>query len=235
MLKVSKFTDSKPEIFYSIQGEGIYTGKPAIFLRLALCNLACVWCDTKYTWDWTQYDSKDLVKEMSQEEVEQEFLRYDCKYLVVTGGEPMLQQLQLVPLLKNLKDKKFYIEIETNGTIVPISKMVDLVDHWSVSPKLDNSGNSLSLREVAEAYKIYRMLPNSHFKYVIENEDDFAELRTILSKYNLDRDKVILMPEARNIEELVQKSRWLVGLCKEYGFSFSTRLQILLWGDKRGV
>lgn len=235
MLKVSKCPDGSPEIFYSIQGEGLNTGRPAAFLRLALCNLACSWCDTKYTWDWAQYDPKDQVIEMPTEEVEQKVLGYSCGYLVVTGGEPLLQQRQLIPLLKSLKDKDFCVEIETNGTIIPASEMVDLIDHWSVSPKTSNSGNSLSLREVPQAYKFYNALPNSHFKYVIENQDDFTELSVIMSQYSLDESKIILMPQAQDREELLRNSLWLVERCKGLGFMFSLRLQILLWGNKRAV
>ena len=235
MLKVSRQPDGCPEIFYSVQGEGVNTGKPAIFLRLALCNLACIWCDTKYTWDWKQYDPSEQIKEMSLEEVEREILRYSCKYLVVTGGEPMLQQKQLVPLLERLKIKGFYIEIETNGTIIPIAVLVDLVNHWSISPKLSNSGNSLLLREIPEAYEFFNKLPDSHFKYVIENKDDFTELQSIILKYNIDSKKIILMPEAQNREMLLRRSRWLVELCKDKGYMFSARLQILLWGNKRAV
>ncbi len=235
LLKVSRCPDGCPEIFYSVQGEGVNTGKPAIFLRLALCNLECIWCDTKYTWDWKQYSPDEQIKEMSLEEVEREILRHSCRYLVVTGGEPMLQQKQLVSLLERLKAKDFYIEIETNGTIIPIAVLVDLVDHWSISPKLSNSGNSLSFREIPEAYRFFGMLHNSHFKYVIENKDDFTELQSIALKYNLDSEKIILMPEAQNREMLLRKSRWLVELCMEQGYLFSTRLQVLLWGNKRAV
>jgi len=235
LLKVSKCPDGSPEIFYSIQGEGINTGKPAVFVRMALCNLVCTWCDTKYTWDWEQYDAKEQIKEMMPAEVEREILRYSCRYLVVTGGEPMLQQRQLSPLLESLKNKEFYIEIETNGTVVPFSGLVDLANHWSISPKLGNSGNSLSLREIPQAYDFFGALSNSHFKYVIENQDDFSEVRSTISKYNLDSEKIILMPEARNREALLRKSRWLVEVCKDHGYMFSTRLQILLWGNMRAI
>ena len=100
MLKVSKQPDGRPEIFYSVQGEGVHIGKPAVFLRLSLCNLACTWCDTKYTWDWKRYDPKKQIIEMSPEEIGREVLRYNCKHLVVTGGEPMIQHRQLIPLSK---------------------------------------------------------------------------------------------------------------------------------------
>ena len=235
LLKISRRPDGCPEIFHSVQGEGVNTGKPAIFLRLGLCNLACAWCDTKYTWDWGQYDPDEQIKEMSLEEVEREILRYSCRYLIVTGGEPMIQQRQLVPLLRHLKSKRFHIEIETNGTIVPAAGLVNLIDHCSVSPKLGNSGNSLSSREVPQAYDFFGALPSSHFKYVIENQDDFTEVQSIISRYHLPPERIILMPEAQNREALLRKSRWLVEICKDQGYMFSTRLQILLWGNKRAV
>ena len=234
LLKVSKQPDGRPEIFCSVQGEGVNIGKPAVFLRLGLCNLACTWCDTKYTWDWEEYDPKEQIIEMPLEEVEREILGYNCKYLVVTGGEPMIQQSRLMPLLENLKNKEFFIEIETNGTIVPDQKLVNLIDHWSVSPKLQNSGNSQSSREVPECYRLFAGITSSHFKYVIQSEDDFKEVQTLADKYDLVPEKIILMPEAQNRVDLLDRSRWLVELCKAQGYLFSTRLHVLLWGNERG-
>ena len=85
MLKVSRKPDGHPEIFCSVQGEGVNIGKPAVFLRLGLCNLKCTWCDTKYAWDWTTYNPKEQLVEMPLGDVEQEILRHNRKYLVVTG------------------------------------------------------------------------------------------------------------------------------------------------------
>ena len=234
-LRVSKQPDGRPEIFHSVQGEGVNVGRPAVFLRLGLCNLACTWCDAKYTWDWKRYDPKLQIVEMSPEEIGRELLRYDCRYLVVTGGEPMIQQRQLIPLLKRLKDQGHGVEIETNATIVPASEVVDLIDHWSVSPKLSNSGNPLSLREVGEAYRFFGCLASSHFKYVIQNEDDIAEVEGVVRKYGLAHERIILMPEAKDREALFERSVWLVEHCKRHAYLFSTRLQVLLWGNRRGV
>lgn len=235
MLKVSRQPDGHPEIFYSIQGEGINTGKPAIFLRLGLCNLACTWCDTKYTWDWEQYDVKEQIMEMPLKEVEQEISGHHCSYLVITGGEPMIQQRELIPLLECLKNQESYIEIETNATILPEPEVVKLIDHWSLSPKLRNSGNPPSLREVPECYQFFGDLPSTHFKYVIRDEDDLIEVQGIAQKYNLPAERIILMPEAKDEETLVERSRWLAEVCKNQEYLFSTRLQIMLWGNKRGV
>ncbi len=223
------------EIFYSIQGEGPNMGKPAIFLRMALCNLTCEWCDTRYTWDWKNYEYDKEVKEMSAKQVEEQLLKHDTKHLVLTGGEPMLQQKALLPLFTTLKRMGFFIEVETNGTIIPIAEMLDLIDQWNVSPKLENSQNSLALREKLECYQFFNSLPNAYFKYVIQNPKDLDEVRQLAEKYRIPGTKTIVMPEARSRQQLATRSAWLAGLCKQLGYSFSTRLHIELWGNKRGV
>ena len=101
------------EIFKSIQGEGPNFGKPAIFLRTAQCNLKCTWCDTKYTWDWENYDFTTEVKEMTIDEIKKSITDLKIKHLVITGGEPLLQQDDLADLLSFLKPD-FYVELETN-------------------------------------------------------------------------------------------------------------------------
>jgi organic radical activating enzyme len=235
LLKVSRQPDGQPEIFHSIQGEGVYAGRPAVFLRLALCNLACVWCDTKYTWDWEHYDQRREVVTISLDEAEETIRRYRCSNLVVTGGEPLVQQRQLTPLLERLKGGGFWIEVETNGTIVPGKKLLGMVDHWSASPKLENSENTRPSRENPEAYRRFRELPSAHFKYVIEKADDLAEVRRLLGKYAIPPEKVVLMPQAQDRNTLLERNRWLVDICKGEGYLFSTRLQVLLWGNRRGI
>lgn len=221
------------EIFYSIQGEGPSIGVPSVFLRLAVCNLRCSWCDTKYSWDWEHYDYEKEVTELSVECVAKEILAYDCRHLVVTGGEPMLQQIELGRLLQKLN--AFYVEVETNGTIVPTQEIRDSVDQWNVSPKLSNSGNSREAREIAECYDRFNSLSNSYFKFVVEDRDDLREIIELLARYSIPRERVILMPESTSPESLREKSVWLAEACKSEGFRFSTRLHIILYGNKRRV
>ena len=97
-LRVSRQPSGEPEIFYSLQGEGVTAGRPSVFLRLGTCNLSCSWCDTKYTWDWESYDYDSEVVAMSLSEVEERVLGFGCPRLVITGGEPMMQQARLAPL-----------------------------------------------------------------------------------------------------------------------------------------
>jgi len=74
------------EIFESIQGEGQNSGKPAVFLRTAMCNLTCSWCDTKYTWDWKNYDYEKEVSEQSISMIKNQIISFEPKHLVITGG-----------------------------------------------------------------------------------------------------------------------------------------------------
>ncbi len=223
------------EIFCSIQGEGLNAGKRAVFLRMALCNLACEWCDTKYTWDWNNYEYEKEVKEMNIEEVKADLLKHGVKHLVLTGGEPMLQQRELLPLLESLKIMEFFIEVETNGTMIPPREMIEVVDQWNVSPKLENSGNSPFSREKPESYRFFNQLRNALFKYVICTPEDLEEVQTLAERYNLSGGKIMLMPQARTREELAETGRWLKDVSRQSSYLFSTRLQIERWGNKRGV
>ena len=98
MLRVSRQKSGEPEIFYSLQGEGASIGVPTVFLRLATCNLTCTWCDTRYTWDWQGYDYDKEVMSLPVEDVEKRVLEFGCPRLVITGGEPMMQQKALASL-----------------------------------------------------------------------------------------------------------------------------------------
>ena len=97
ILRVSRQPSGEPEIFHSLQGEGVTAGRPSVFLRLATCNLACSWCDTKYTWDWDSYENEREVVSLFVSEVEERLLRFGCPRLVITGGEPLMQQTGPAP------------------------------------------------------------------------------------------------------------------------------------------
>lgn len=217
------------EIFYSVQGEGIHLGKPAIFLRLSGCNLRCVWCDTKYALDMKS------GKCMSLNEVLSEIQRYPAKHIVVTGGEPLLQQLALIPLLKELKKLNFFIELETNGSIEPVSNLVKLVDQFNVSPKLSNAG----LPKPVLAKSIYHVLASeckAYFKFVVISPSDLLEIDDYVTKYYLPRNKVILMPQAMTSEEHNKRLLFIIEHAKNRGYRVTPRLQIIVYGGGiRGV
>lgn len=234
-MKISRQPDGSPEIFRSIQGEGASIGRPAVFLRLALCNLACRWCDTKYTWDWESFDRGKSILEMTVKEIEKAVLACRCRRLVITGGEPLLQQEELAALLERMKGSGLAVEVETNGTIIPDSALVSAVDQWNVSPKMASSGNSPLTREVAAAYGFFGALDCADFKFVVDNQTDFAEVNDIVERYRLLAERVMLMPQAADRESLIERGRWLAGLSIQSGFRLSTRLHVLLWGNRRGV
>ena len=216
------------EIFKSIQGEGPNFGKPAIFLRTAQCNLKCTWCDTKYTWDWKNYDFQKEVKEMTIDEVKDAILDLEIKHLVITGGEPLLQQDDLADLLSFLKPD-FYVEVETNCTILPNKMLTDLIDQWNVSPKTKNSGNPLELCENNECYYFFANQENCFFKYVVENESDIPEIKKFVTKYNIPENRVQLMTQASTKEEISMKEKSISELAKLHNFSFSPRLHVAMW------
>ena len=234
------------EVFVSIQGEGSYAGTPCIFLRLATCNLKCAWCDTKYTWDWENYDIDREIKEYSVHEIAKKITLSNKTHVVITGGEPLLQQANLVSLLRLLKSKRgkesntnaYFIEIETNGTVIPTKGIMDLVDQWNISPKTSNSHNKqkgINLEQIYEKpLSFYKDFQNATFKFVIDRSEDLVEIDQILKKYGLPKEQVILMPQGTTKESILEKSRWITDYAKKSNFAFSTRLHVLLWGNQRG-
>jgi organic radical activating enzyme len=234
MLRVSRMPSGEPEIFRSIQGEGVTAGTPSIFLRLATCNLACTWCDTKYTWDWKRHDYDREVVTLEPDDVEERVVSLGCPRLVITGGEPLLQQRTLFPLVLRLRERGFYCEVETNGTLSPEPGMVDAVSQWNVSPKLANSGDDAVRREVPDALRAFRDLPNAYFKFVVVEPSDVDEVCTLAERYDIPAGRVLLMPEGITPDIVGARGTWLAKVCAERGFRFTTRLHILLWGDERG-
>jgi organic radical activating enzyme len=113
------------EIFWSFQGEGLRAGVPSIFLRLSGCLLKCPYCDTKYAWD----RGRAMPLPEILEEIDKQKRKYPASQVVLTGGEPLEQDL--TELVDSLKKKDFFIAIETNGV-----EYADLaIDWWTVSPK----------------------------------------------------------------------------------------------------
>jgi len=244
-----------------MQGEGINAGSPAVFLRLAICNMHCWFCDTKYTWlfsellaqtvesdlkrlgmkevpsDLIVYDPEKEVQMMDIDRVESEIIKHNRSHLVLTGGEPLLQQKALVPLLLRLRSSvnKFYVEVETSGTVKPIREIHGLIDQWNVSPKLESSGNTKENRDKPECMRFFSGLPSSYFKFVVQTQGDLSEIDALVRTYNLDPKKIILMPEGTTKDSLETRGSWLSRVCADKGYRFTTRLHILLWGNKRGT
>lgn len=240
----------KPEIFYTIQGEGKSLGKPSIFVRTSLCNLHCVWCDTDYTWNWSgtrfshvndknkdyqKFNKSEWIAEVSTKEALNKIRSFPCKNVVLTGGEPLLQQQDLIELAQELKKEGYWIEIETNGTLIPNQNLATCLDQFNVSPKLKNSNNTKNLRLKPAALKFFAKEAKSTFKFVIDTYDDLSEVLELIDNYHLRSEKVFLMPQGTTSDQLNTKRHWLVEICKNHGFNFTDRLHIHIWGNKKGV
>ncbi len=234
ILTVSRFANGRPEIFESIQGEGPTCGLPSVFLRLAGCNLRCTWCDTAYTWDWRRYDRRREATSMGIAEVHGILDTCGADNLIVTGGEPLLQQEALAVLLARQKRRGRSIEIETNGTVAPSGSLTEIVDQWNVSVKLANSGEPAQRRIVDAVLHAFRENPRAFFKFVIQAAPDLDEVERVAAAAGLPRPRICLMPEGTDPAALAERKPWIAAHCREVGFLFSSRLHIELWGGVRG-
>ena len=233
-LRVSRLPNGAPEIFRTVQGEGVSAGTPAVFLRLATCNLKCSWCDTKYTWDWSKYEYEREVATVSSEQASERIRALGTHRLVITGGEPLMQQRALEPMLRGLRSEGYECEVETNGTLAPSEAMIACINQWNVSPKLANSHNELDRRRVPKSLRTFRDLDNAWFKFVIAEKADIDEVGSVVEEYEIPARRVLLMPEGTTREALESRSGWLAEACAEHGYRFTTRLHILAWGNERG-
>lgn len=222
----------------TIQGEGRNLGKPCYFLRLAYCNLHCGFCDSKYSWDWQNYDIHHEVLDLSVRKVfdilyKQVEEQEGPRHLVITGGEPMLQ-FRAVAELYNLLDKcGWTLELETAGTI---KLPWDIFDQYNVSPKLANSGNYLPHRFKLEALQSFpRYFGKTSFKFVIAEATDLLEVDAIVETVGVMPQYVYLMPEGITPEAIQQGLDKLIPLAIKRGYNVTPRLHILQWGAKRGV
>ena len=229
------------EIFYSVQGEGVSIGAPALFVRLQGCNLTCTWCDTPYTWkpgqnkDFKRYQVSELVDEIAghiQAAVSEPIV-------VITGGEPLLQQEQIKRMIQLLREREILVhyEIETNGTIFPHALTEFRTNiQLNVSPKLANSDVPKEKRFCREILELLAS-PDSgfrtFFKFVITNKTDFDEIFTDFDF--IPREKMIIMPEGVTKESQVDGLSSCVEICKENGLRLIPRLHTLIWENRRGV
>lgn len=229
-------------VFATLQGEGITAGSPSVFLRLHFCNLTCGvpsgWkCDTGYTWDKTRSEFWQEPEDWSYQETalrienawNTKFTDRQGKRLIITGGEPLIQQRKIVKLLEHLP--AWEVEIETNGTIIPIPELVEC--QFNCSPKLENSGNSFQRRYKPEVLKRINELQKSQFKFVVVEPDDLEEVGRIAAECDLNPEKILIMPEGQTAEEVEIHASRIREAVETRGWKMTLRNQLIWYGPKR--
>jgi organic radical activating enzyme len=250
-MKLAKLGDG-PEIFHTIQGEGPSAGCPAVFVRASRCNLHCVWCDTDHTWNfegtpwphekdavegYAKHRKPDVTFELSPAEVARRILAFACPRVVITGGEPLLQEADFLEMIRCIRAEmqECVFEVETNATRIPSPEFAEAVDQFNVSPKLTNSGVAESLRLNEAALRYFAQSPKAGFKFVVARPPDLVEIQSLRVRFEIPPSRILLMPEGRTAAELDRTAPWLAAICRDLGFRFCDRLHIRLWGDRRGV
>ncbi len=250
-LRLARLGDG-PEIFHTLQGEGISAGCPAVFVRASGCNLHCRWCDSDHTWNfegtpwkhdrdgtpgYAKHCRAASVCEVDEAEVAARVLSYGCDRVVFTGGEPLLQQEALLGVVRELRARMpgCVFEVETNGTRIPSDGLLREIGLFHVSPKLSHSGMGADLRLFPQVLAFFAAQASAWFKFVITTHADLAEVEELLRLQRIPAGRVMLMPEGRSAAELDARGGWLAEVCKEGGYRYSDRLHIRLWGDRPGV
>ncbi len=250
-MKLAKLGDG-PEIFHTIQGEGPSAGCPAVFIRASRCNLHCVWCDTDHTWNfkstpwphekdavagYTKHRKSDVTVELTPADAAGRILAFACPRVVITGGEPLLQETEFSEMIRHIRAEMpdCVFEVETNATRIPSPAFAEAVDQFNVSPKLTNSGVAESLRLNEAALQYFAQSPKAWFKFVVARPADLVEIQSLRARFEIPPFRTLLMPEGRTAPELDRSAPWLAEVCRDLGFRFCDRLHIRLWGDLRGV
>lgn len=229
------------EIFgNTIQGEGVYTGHPAVFMRLQHCSLNCRWCDTTDVWRFgNKYGLVYLLELFDQSGIVRNLK--NGHHLVITGGSPLLQQTTLITFLELFRITFGFlpfVEVENECTIVPDPKFAEMVSCWNNSPKLHNSGNLAIVRYQPAILQQLSSLPNSWFKFVIDpNEAEPMQeiLEDYINKGLIRKEQVLLMPLAATRVELLKNTAGTLAIAIKHGVMYSTRMHIEIWDKRTGV
>ncbi len=231
------------EIFHSIQGEGLLAGTPSVFVRTSGCNLRCRWCDTPYA-SWQPGGGTLAV-----DEVVKQVLACQCRHVVLTGGEPMVAR-GVAELARRLREEGCHVTIETAATVAPDGIGCDLA---SLSPKLAHSTprpgeiddgwirRHEATRHQPEVVAAWLQDYPWQLKFVVGEPADVGEVERWLEEIErrvgaeLPRDRVLLMPEGIDDNTLLERERWLTGVCRQTGFRLGPRWHIRWFGNTPGT
>jgi 7-carboxy-7-deazaguanine synthase len=183
------------EIYYSIQGESSYMGKPCVFIRLTYCNLRCTYCDTKYAFfEGVDMTLNEIIKQVSS---------YNCDLVEITGGEPLLQK-NVLPLMNILCDLDYEVLLETGGHIdvsavdKRVKKIMDL--------KCPSSG------EAEKNYwpNIKQLMPTDEVKFVIGNRKDYVWAKKVMEDNKLNERATILFSPIFDKIDYSKLAKWIL-------------------------
>ncbi|MEZ0320092.1 MAG: 7-carboxy-7-deazaguanine synthase QueE [Pyrobaculum sp.] len=211
------------EIFASLQGEGVNLGKPAVFIRLAGCPIRCVYCDTKYSWDY------DGGVEMGPLEIAAKARSLGVRgHVVITGGEPLIWQKRGLEDLACALKEVGAVEVETSGVYAPTPGLDKCVDYYDVSPKLSNAGVKAPLN------MFYVKSPKAWFKLVVKDVKDLEEAVRFIEERQIPRDRSFVMPMSTSPEEHGDVLRRIWDAAVRLGIRVTPRLHVVAWGNLRG-
>lgn len=224
------------EYFESFQGEGMYSGTKALFIRFHFCNLTCSWCDTKYTW----LKKSGNYKEYTLQQLTGIIQNKNITHVVLTGGEPALYRLD------ELVCRGKIYHVESNGMFLP-DEPLDIVlsdgtklkrdameediirnFNWIISPKLSNTGQKTDIGYL----QYWKEKEYCIFKFIIKDRKDLLEVIDTVTKYGILKSRVYIGLEGTTLESQLRPE--MVDIILNNGFNYSPRLQILLWGSQRG-
>lgn len=205
------------EIFYSLQGESNTVGIPTVFVRLTGCPLRCGYCDTAYAFTGGVKMSLDAI--IAQVE------SYGCRYVTVTGGEPLAQSACL-DLLSRLADLGHTVSLETSGALdigVVDPRVVIVMDL-----KTPSSGESDKNRY----QNLDHLAAKDQVKFVIGTAEDYRWSKAVLTEYRLAERCQILFSPVMGQQNPTELAEWILG--DRLPVRFQIQLHKLLWGDAQG-
>lgn len=204
------------EIFHSLQGEGPWIGMPCVFIRLAGCvEPYCEWCDTKY--------ALDEGFEAGIDEIIGHLKAFACNRIVVTGGEPFVQQDAIKVLHDVLIENSCLVQYETSGKAgIPHLENSTIV----LSPKRHEGRWLVSSDDVARA---------DFVKFVYESAMSCDPIFEFISQHKINPEKVYIMPLGANRQQQLALMSEVFEFCRVCGFNMTPRLHILCFDEKRGI
>lgn len=235
----------------TIQGEGKLNGIPSLFVRLAGCNLQCCWkmadgsfseCDTAYaayrisgSRKWSAEDICSTIRHNTGM----------IRHIVITGGEPFVQEKQLISLCDKIKrENNYHITIETNGTLFSES-LAGYIDFFSISPKLASSeAGSTRISQprinVANLQTFIRHARTNgkdfQLKFVCSCDQDIVEIKSVLTQLEgWKNEDILLMPLGGTAHDVLLNTEKTLTHCIRNGWRYCDRLHLSLFGAKQGV